>query len=440
MRKLRLIASEKAVPDMKTVWMLLAGICIISLLIPWDSVTAIPALHRLRTLIFAADICILTALIMKMFLFSQYSPVKSLALRSKLVQFTRLFINSKENGLSIYSVEWRYAAKGQNYHIDLSPNGLIKDTTEIGVKLSEYLRKPLLKYWKSDGIAHYIFGIPPKRYDGMNLIGEGISEVTGEYKPKISYKPIPIYDNLAWDFTSEALHILLIAPSGAGKSWFLKYLGGMVLKRQQRLYVIDAKNSDFGRLFRHSGVRVATNTEEILKMLSALVKEMEYRYFRYFASGSADIDADFSTLGLVGHILIFDEILSALNNAGKKEAAEMERLLKQIALKGRAAGFSMVVTAQKLNATDLSKAITEQCQTRIILGSVVSEETFHQATGFYKKDLATDYNGGIGKGYAVTPKSEGLAPVKTPLMPGNSKCVALFKKLRDRGTPCGYGE
>lgn len=114
-------------------------------------------------------------------------------------------------------------------------------------------------------------------------------------------------------------------------------------------------------------------------------------------------------------------------------------MLEQLALKGRAAGFGLVLSAQKLNATDLPKAITEQCQTRIILGKVVSDETFHQSTGLYKKDLAHAYRGGVGKGYAVTPQS-GISYIETPLMPHNSRdYISLLKELRDRGTPYGEG-
>ena len=263
--------------------------------------------------------------------------------------------------------------------------------------------------------------------------------MTGEYKPMLSYDAIPIYDNVTWNINSEALHMLLIAPSGAGKTMLLNYLAGMILKRQHMLYIIDAKNSSFGALFRNIGVPVATNIDEIIRMLSALVGEMEEIYTKYFASGEAAIDSDYSTLKIKGHFLFFDEILSVLDSAEKKEKAEIERLLGQLALKGRAAGFSLVISAQKLNATDLPKAITEQCQTRIILGKMVSDETFRQVMGVAKKDLAHSYRGGVGKGYAVT-SATGISYIETPLMPHNSRdYILLLKELRDRGTLYGEG-
>lgn len=113
-----------------------------------------------------------------------------------------------------------------------------------------------------------------------------------EYRPMPSYKPVPIYDRVTWDINSEALHMLLIAPSGAGKTILLNYLAGMILKRQHMLYIIDAKNSSFGALFRNVGVPVAAKTDEIIRLLTALVGEMEEVYAKYFASGEASIDAN----------------------------------------------------------------------------------------------------------------------------------------------------
>lgn len=84
----------------------------------------------------------------------------------------------------------------------------------------------------------------------------------------------------------------------------------------------------------------------------------------------------------------------------------MVRLLKQLALKGRMAGFIIVLASQRILATDLSKSITEQCQTRLaLMGANISEELYHVTLGGYKKDLTTGYHGGVGKGYVVTPKT-----------------------------------
>lgn len=230
-----------------------------------------------------------------------------------------------------------------------------------------------------------------------------------------NYNPIPIYPGLDWDLTTEACHTLLLSPSGGGKTMFLSYLGAMVLKHGHNLYVVDAKNTSFGMTFQSTGVSTATTPDEIIMLLTNLVERMEYDYEVFFSSENIGIDTNFSILQLPAQVLIFDEVLSALDSGDKKQKAEMERLLKILALKGRMAGYIIVLTSQRLLASDLPKAVTEQCQTRYILGANISEELFHMATGAYKKDLGTSYRGGVGKGYAVTPKT-GLTYFEAPYM------------------------
>lgn len=407
---------------------------LIPAIVSGSGLTASPAICRILQTMFLSGLVLFIVLVSVYWLFSRFSPVKWLRTRNDLIRFTRMFLHSAEDGPLLHSVRWEYCVKDGKVTIDLYPKGLEKDTADIGRRLSEYLGETLLKYEEGDGRASYILGCAPERYDGMEKMTEGIAERTDGNKLRPDYEPIPIYEGVAWDFTSEAIHILLIAPSGAGKTTFLGYLNGMILKRGHRLYVIDAKNSDFGRVFSHAGVPVATTIEEIIQMLTELVEEME----GYYADDSDG--AGFQEKGIQGHFLIFDEILSVLSFADKKEKEQIEKLLEQIALKGRAAGFSIIITAQKLNATDLPKAITEQCQTRIVLGQIVSDETFHQATGMYKKDTGSVYRGGVGKGYAVTPKTGGLTYIETPLLLNNLRqYLNLFVALRDRGASYGKG-
>ncbi len=441
MRKTKILTDGKVIRALKQGGLLLSLMLIsISAIASGSGLTAPPAIRRILQAMFISGVALLTVLISSGWLLSRFSPVERLKIRKKLILFTRMFLHSEEDGFFLHSVLWQYSVENGRITVDLYPNGLEKDTADIGRRLSQYLWKPLLKYEEYDGMARYIFDRPPERINAMEKMMEGIAEPIERYIPVLSYESIPIYDKIVWDFTAEALHILLIAPSGAGKTRFLTYLGGMVLKRQHRLYVIDAKRSDFGLIFRYAGVPVATTIEEIIQMLTELVQEMEKRYSILYQADNSE-GLDFREKGLPGHFLIFDEILSVLFYADQKEKAEIERLLGQIALKGRAAGFAIIITAQKLNATNLPKAITEQCQTRIVLGMLVSEETFHQATGMYKKDIGTVYRGRKGKGYAVTPETDGLTYIETPLLPGRLfQYSDLLKKLKKRGTnPYGEG-
>ena len=89
-------------------------------------------------------------------------------------------------------------------------------------------------------MACYVFGLPPERFNAMEKMLEDIIEPMERYVPVLSYEPIPIYGEVIWDFTSEAIHILLIAPSGAGKTRLLVYFSGMVLRHLPFVRADDA--------------------------------------------------------------------------------------------------------------------------------------------------------------------------------------------------------
>ncbi len=440
MRTLKIRTDGKAVTALKQSFLFISLLSVgFPAIVRGSGVTAPPAIRRLLQAMFLSGLVLLMTLALSVWLLSRYSPVGWLKIRKELILFTRMFLRSEGDGLLRYFVQWQYGVENGKVTAVLYPKGLEKDTADIGRRLSEYLGVPLLKYEEADMRAVCIFGCPPERFDGLQKMKEGITEWTGSNRPRRSYEPVPIYDDVVWDFISEALHIMLIAPSGAGKTCFLAYLGGMILNRLHRLYVIDAKSADLSMIFRYAGVPVATTTEEIIQMLTGLVEEMEKRYYSTFYTYDSGV-TDFRKKGMPGHFLIFDEILSVLSSADKEDKKEIERLLGQLALKGRAAGFAVIITAQKLNATDLPKSITEQCQTRIILGKLVSEETFHQATLVYKKEIGSVYRGGVGKGYALTPKTGGLTYIETPLLPQNiEECAEVLKGLKDRGDSYGEG-
>lgn len=440
MRDLRIYTDGKPAAVLKQSLLLISVVfMVIPAIVSGSGLTAPPAIRRILWLMSLSGSALLTALALSVWLLSRFSPVEGLKIRKKLILFTQMFLHSEEDGALRHCVRWQYGMENGRIKVILYPNGLEKDTADIARRLSEYLEVTLLKYEEADRRAYCVFGCAPERYNGLQMMKEGIAGWTGSDKTGRSYEPVPIYDGVVWDFVSEALHILLLAPSGAGKTCLLKYLCGMVLNRGHSLYVIDAKNSDFGMLFRQAGVRVATTTGEIIQLLTELVEEMEKRYYTTFYTYDPAV-TDFKEKGMQGHFLIFDEILSVLSYADKDDKKEIERLLGQLALKGRAAGFSIVITAQKLNAADLPKAITEQCQTRIILGQMVSDETFHQATNMYKKDVGSIYRGDVGKGYAVTPKTGGLTYIETPLLSNDTgECLAVLRELMERGNPYGEG-
>ena len=319
--------------------------------------------------------------------------------------------------------------------IELNPSGTvpsIQQVKEITRRLTEFLIQTTYREWNllestiEKNIIVLKYGESPMRYS----VSELFEIADDDYC--INYSPIKLYNDISFYIASEACHQIVIAPSGAGKSLYLAALAGMLIKQGHSVSLIDAKRTSLGATFENLGIPVARTAEEIVLLLEQMVFEMEDTYKRNFSFSLVDFSTTYSDFSLPAHYLIFDEVLAALESGTPSQQKEMVRLLKILALKSRASGRGLLILAsQKLLASDLPRAVTEQCQTRIILGSEssISEETFYSVMGKEKIDLLAEYRGGVGKGYILTPKTNGIKYFETPYFDLDS--IDFKNKIRD---------
>ncbi|HFI0633131.1 TPA: cell division protein FtsK [Streptococcus suis] len=370
-------------------------------------------------------------------LFSVYSPIWKYRFLSILELATERLdlIQLPSNKTQIKTVEWKFYKEADRIVIKLNPSGTIpsiQQVEEISRRLSEFLIQATHEEWNllestiNKNIVVLKYGENPIRYSVSELF-----EITDD-DYHINHAPISLYGDICFDIASESCHQLLIAPSGAGKSIYLATLAGLLIKQGHSVSLIDAKQTSLGATFENLGIPVARNAEEIILLLEQMVFEMEDIYKRYFSFSSVDFSTTYKDFFLPAHYLIFDEVLAALESGTTAQQKEMVRLLKILALKSRASRRGLLILAsQKLLASDLPRAVTEQCQTRIIIGSdsSISEETFYSLMGREKNNLLVDYRGGVGKGYILTPKTNGIKYFETPYFDLNSR---NFKdKIRD---------
>ncbi|MCI7677521.1 MAG: cell division protein FtsK [Streptococcus orisratti] len=355
-------------------------------------------------------------------LFSVYSPIWKYRFLSILELATERLdlIQLPSNKTQIKTVEWKFYKEADRIVIKLNPSGTIpsiQQVKELSRRLTEFLLQATHEEWNllestiNKNIVVLKYGENPLRYSVSELF-----EITDD-DYCVNHNPIKLYDNIFFDIASEASHQIIIAPSGAGKSLYLATLAGLLIKQGHSVSLIDAKQTSLGATFENLGIPVARNAEEIVLLLEQMVFEMEDTYKRYFSFSSVDFSTTYSDFSLPAHYLIFDEVLAALESGTPSQQKEMVRLLKILALKSRASGRGLLILAsQKLLASDLPRAVTEQCQTRIILGSEssISEETFYSVMGKEKRDLLAEYRGGVGKGYILTPKTNGIKYFETP--------------------------
>lgn len=239
--------------------------------------------------------------------------------------------------------------------------------SKVGLKLQQKLIRPTL-------VEYHFYLQKPERI----VVETGSGQKFGYYDPidlgyGVKYNPI------------QCPHILISGGTGSGKSIFISFLILELLKRQSSLFVCDPKNSDLGSLSHFMGDRVATDPNNIARVLRTAVEEMNARYvymrenFRYGANFS---DHNYNQIWI-----IFDEMgafqATGTDKKSKDVVNEVMAYLKQIILLGRQAGVFVLIAAQQMRAETLNTDLRDNLGLRIALGANSSEGyrmTFGSAT------------------------------------------------------------
>lgn len=174
--------------------------------------------------------------------------------------------------------------------------------------------------------------------------------------------------------------ILLTGRTGSGKTNLATYLMLAVCKQLKAdLYIIDPKRADLYALkdyLKDGDKHVASESNQIARMLRELNQEMDRRYEQMGNSHNSNTPwgADYTYYGFKPNLLVVDEVAAMLNDGmTAKEKKEIISGLQQLALKGRQAGFFTLIIAQRLSAETMSRDITLQFGTRIVMGRADNE-------------------------------------------------------------------
>ena len=183
---------------------------------------------------------------------------------------------------------------------------------------------------------------------------------------------INISGNIAYRL-SKTPHSLIVGGTGSGKSFFIlgKIVSYLSLTPQAELYIVDPKKADLSLLRFIDGMeeRVATEPNQIAKMLRGVVEIMEDRYKTYFSNIEA-FGKDYTDFGLPPIILIFDEFSSFLHAVDKKLSKEVLDYIFVIIMKGRQAGVQVEILMQRPSADDLPTNIRAQMGFKAGLGAM----------------------------------------------------------------------
>lgn len=198
--------------------------------------------------------------------------------------------------------------------------------------------------------------------------------------------------------------ILLAAPSGGGKSYYLMYLLSNMLKETNNIFVIDGKFKEIKSAALQMGIKTAADSlEKSIDYIYQVEKMVDYR-------NSLETREFNDTVFLIidEYTVFLDKILSRY---GHKKLKEVENKLINIVLSGRSVNIIVVLALQRLGAAKnkeevgLSLRIRDNIATKIGLADL-SRENFEMLFGQTKDNKIIKRK--RGQGYVKTGEIDGL--------------------------------
>ncbi len=174
------------------------------------------------------------------------------------------------------------------------------------------------------------------------------------------------------DLHAEGPHLLIIGPTGSGKSEFLKALLRSLLRPANlaslRLVLIDFKGgaglADFAEHANTAGLLTDLATEDHEPFWAALAGELARREQLFADAKVANIEAYRAKVGSLDRIVVAIDELAAVMASSRAAAA----LVENIATRGRSLGFNLVASNQSL--VGIPRLLLTNFRVRCAIGEV----------------------------------------------------------------------
>lgn len=211
-----------------------------------------------------------------------------------------------------------------------------------------------------------------------------------------------------WEY-KHCPHLMIVGPTGSGKTYALKILLGRISKYVPgaAVTICDFKSDDFTFL------RGCGRYYEFVDCKQGL--DDFYHTFLARQQGN-NLDRSFC-------LLVFDEWASFLNNLEKKEAEEAKRQLSTLLMLGRSFNVHVLVSQQRADAQYFSTA-RDNFSGIIALGNLSKESAL--MLGFDRDKLEPVR--GIGAGYMLMNGTD-LQEIQVPTVRDNTKLEGAIKSL-----------
>lgn len=184
---------------------------------------------------------------------------------------------------------------------------------------------------------------------------------------------------LTWcDLASpESPHMLVIGTPGSGKSQWLRVAVASLMHANTpetlQLLLIDPKQNAFtfaaGSPFLQKPIVVPGGDDEVSEILEGLVETMEARYTLLAQEKCQSLNDYVRKTGQVmpRMICICDEYADLLQGSNQTEKQAIEKQLKRISAKGRAAGIHLILATQQAKATVITTGIRAMLPAKVAL-------------------------------------------------------------------------
>jgi energy-coupling factor transporter ATP-binding protein EcfA2 len=231
-------------------------------------------------------------------------------------------------------------------------------------------------------------------------IKRGVVEITVQHTQmnvnEVIYKTDDLHDIsigyqsggiLKWNFDKHP-HALIVGMTGTGKSTFVRNLLAQ-FREDWTLKIVDGKYVEFN-FMSDLGYDVATSHEDFLGYVEDAQNELDGR-FRKLQDSKKN---NYKDLGMNPYFLLCDEFIFLAEELPAKpkkpgEKSERDQLfakLRDISLRGRAAGVFLILILQRPDSSFMPTIVRDNLMCKVVLGG--SETALEMAFGSEHKKLA----------------------------------------------------
>jgi energy-coupling factor transporter ATP-binding protein EcfA2 len=319
------------------------------------------------------------------------SKLVSSRLRATLENAGLVLKEKTEDGDVIEYPELEIWADEHNFYLkfDLIPGQTIKQWESKADAFASALKCSLLDFEIARGECKIILNHTEVRADKVPFKVEDSHSIVMGFG---AGSPIE------WKF-DENPHALVIGETGSGKSTFMRNVL-IQFRNDWDVKVIDGKMVEFSFLSDY-GFDVCSDDGNFLSYIESVSDEVNRR-FEIMKSERVN---DYRKMNWKPLFFVIDEFIYMIESIPKKEGKDEPRerayrMLRNIVLKGRAAGVNLILIMQRPDSNYVPTVIRDNLTCKIALGAA-SETAYEMAFGSQYRKLTPLR---MGQGYAMVGK------------------------------------